>query len=81
MCGIAGYSGKNRFDTKISVVKQLSFSKDPIKSLKQLINFSLIKRDRKSPPFPVLVGYLGYPMIRLMENIKLKNALLKIHIT
>jgi len=52
----------------------LSFlSKDPIKSLKQLVNFSKIKRDFAAPPFPVLVGYLGYPMIQLMENINLKN--------
>ena len=52
----------------------LSFlSKDPIKSLKELINFSKIKKDINSPPFPVLVGYLGYPMIQLMENIKFNN--------
>ena len=52
----------------------LSFlSKEPIKSLKQLLNFSKISRKNMSSPFPVLVGYLGYPMIRLMENIELKN--------
>ena len=52
----------------------LSFlSEKPIQSLKELINFSSIQRDKDAPPFPVLVGYLGYPMIRLMENIKLKN--------
>ena len=49
------------------------FSNNPIKSIKQLITFSKIERDKNDPPFPVLVGYLGYPMIRLMENIKLKN--------
>ena len=48
-------------------------SKEPIKSLKQLINFSKIKRDLDQPPFPTLVGYFGYPMIRLMEKINLKN--------
>ena len=48
-------------------------SKEPIKSLKQLINFSKIKRDLDQPPFPTLVGYFGYPMIQLMEKINLKN--------
>ena len=52
----------------------LSFiSKKPIQSLKELINFSKIKRELDEPPFPVLVGYLGYPMIQLMEEIQLKN--------
>ncbi len=52
----------------------LSFlSKDPIKSLKELVNFSKIKKNYDTPPFPVLVGYLGYTMIQFMENIKLKN--------
>ena len=52
----------------------LSFLSDkPIQSLKELITFSSIERDKDAPPFPVLVGYLGYPMIRLMENIELKN--------
>ena len=48
-------------------------SKEPIKSLKELINFSKIKRDLSHPPFPTLVGYFGYPMIQLMEKINLKN--------
>ena len=48
-------------------------SKDPIQSLKDLINFSKIKRSLESPPFPTLVGYLGYPMIQFMEKINLKN--------
>lgn len=52
----------------------LSFlSNQPIQSIKQLISFSKIERDKNAPPFPILVGYLGYPMIRLMENIKLQN--------
>ncbi len=52
----------------------LSFlSKEPIKSLKELLKFSKIKRDYNLPPFPVLVGYLGYPMIRFMEEINLRN--------
>jgi len=52
----------------------LSFlSKKPIESLKELINFSIIKRSSHDSPFPVLVGYLGYPMIQFMEEIILKN--------
>ena len=45
----------------------------PIESLKQLLRFSKIQRDKNESPFPVLVGYLGYPMIRFMEDIKLKK--------
>jgi len=48
-------------------------SKEPIKSLKQLINFSKINRDINHPPFPTVVGYFGYPMIQLMEKINLQN--------
>ena len=48
-------------------------SKEPIKSLKELISFSKIKRELNKPPFPILVGYLGYSMIQSMEEIKLKN--------
>ena len=52
----------------------LSFlPKDPILSLKKLINFCKIERDLNAPPFPVLVGYFGYPMIQLMEKIELKQ--------
>ena len=46
---------------------------DPIKSLKKLLIFSKIKRNLKDPPFPVMVGYLGYNMIKFMEEIKLEN--------
>ena len=52
----------------------LSFlSKKPIESLKELVNYSKIDRDISAPPFPTLVGYLGYPMIQYMEEIQLKN--------
>ena len=66
---------KNKVSIKALDKKiNLSFlSKNPIKSLKQLISFCKIDRDISSPPFPILVGYFGYPMIQLMENIKLKN--------
>jgi len=48
-------------------------SKKPIQSLKELVKFSKIKRGIDEPPFPILVGYLGYPMIQYMEKINLKN--------
>jgi len=66
-------------NNKVNIIKlnkklDLSFlSKNPIQSLKELINFCKIKRDFNAPPFPVLVGYFGYPMIQLMEKIKLQN--------
>ena len=47
--------------------------KEPLKSLKSLINLSKITKDKGTSPFPILVGYLGYPMIKFMENIKLNN--------
>ena len=50
-----------------------SISKDPIKSLKELLVFSKIEIENNAPPFPVLVGYLGYAMINFMEDIKLQN--------
>ncbi len=48
-------------------------SKDPIKGLRELVNLSKIKKNSKYAPHPTLVGYLGYPMIQYMENIKLNN--------
>ncbi|MFL2509915.1 MAG: anthranilate synthase component I [Alphaproteobacteria bacterium] len=67
----------NKNKSKVTSLNQdldLSFlSKNPIESLKQLVNFSKIDRELNSSPFPVLVGYLGYPMIQLMEKINLKN--------
>ena len=58
------------FDKNIDIS---SISKEPIQSLKELVIFSKIEIDKNSPPFPILVGYLGYSMINFMENIKLKN--------
>ena len=49
------------------------FNNDPLKSLKELINVSKFKKTLQEVPYPTLVGYLGYPMIQYMENIKLKN--------
>ena len=65
---------------KITKIKSINtkldlsfFSDNPIKSLKELIDYSKIKRNFEAPPFPILVGYLGYPMIQLMEKIELSN--------
>ena len=44
-----------------------------MKGLRDLINLSKIKNTQINPPYPTLVGYLGYPMIKFMENITLKN--------
>jgi len=67
----------NKNKAKVTSLNQdldLSFlSEDPIKSLKQLVDFSKITKESNSSPFPVLVGYLGYPMIQLMEKINLNN--------
>ncbi len=48
-------------------------SNDPLKSLRELINLSKFKNNLEEVPYPTLVGYLGYPMIKYMENIKLEN--------
>ena len=45
----------------------------PLESLRELINISKFKDSDNDVPFPTLVGYLGYPMIRYMENINLQN--------
>ena len=29
-----------------------------------------VSKNKKDPPYPILVGYLGYPMIKYMENIQ-----------
>ena len=49
------------------------FNNDPLKSLKELVNLSKFNKTLQEVPYPTLVGYLGYPMIQYMENIKLKN--------
>ena len=46
---------------------------NPLKGLRELINLSKFKNTDIDVPYPTLVGYLGYPMIQFMENIKIKN--------
>ena len=48
-------------------------SKEPIQSLKDLIEISKFNKGNLETPYPILVGYLGYPMIKYMEKINLKN--------
>ncbi|MBD1147679.1 anthranilate synthase component I [Pelagibacterales bacterium SAG-MED31] len=48
-------------------------SDQPIESLKNLIEFSKFDKGKIDVPYPILVGYLGYPMIKYMEKILLKN--------
>ena len=44
---------------------------EPIESLKNIIAISKFDRGNIDVPYPILVGYLGYPMIQFMEQIKL----------
>ena len=48
-------------------------SNEPIESLKNLIEISKFDKGSIEVPYPILVGYLGYPMIQYMEKISLKN--------
>ena len=50
-----------------------NLSNKPLQALRELITLSKFKNKDNNVPFPTLVGYLGYPMIQFMENIKLKN--------
>ena len=40
-------------------------------TLKKIIEISKFDKDQIEAPYPVLVGYLGYPMIKYMEKINL----------
>ena len=51
----------NSFDSNILKI-------NPIDSLKKLLNFSKIENNKINAPYPVLVGYLGYPMIKYIEK-------------
>ena len=49
-------------------------SEKPIESLKNLIENSKFDKGEIEVPYPILVGYLGYPMIQYMEEIDLRNT-------
>ena len=50
-----------------------NISNEPIESLKNIIQLSKFDKGDIEVPYPILVGYLGYPMIQYMEKISLKN--------
>ena len=67
-------------DGKVSITTDSQYLHDntkailnPIQSLRQILHLSKVFRDTKESPYPVLVGYLGYPMIQYMEKIILNN--------
>ena len=65
---------------KVSISTDSQYLKDstkvilnPIESLRQILHLSKVSRNSKETPYPILVGYLGYPMIQFMEKIMLNN--------
>ncbi len=67
-------SGKVSITTNCKYIKDnVSADLNPIKSLRNILQLSKIQRDFNQTPYPVLVGYLGYPMIQYMEKINLSN--------
>tara|TARA_Y100001970_G_C14176241_1_gene827153 strand:- start:148 stop:1638 length:1491 start_codon:yes stop_codon:yes gene_type:complete len=58
-------------DDKIKINEINNFN--PLGTLKNLLNISKIKNNDLEIPYPILVGYLGYPMIQHMEKIDLQN--------
>ena len=48
-------------------------SNEPIESLKNIVELSKFDKGDIAVPYPTLVGYLGYPMIKYIEKIYLKN--------
>ena len=55
------------------IKKYVNADLNPIQSLRNILQLSKIQRDINKTPYPVLVGYLGYPMIQYMEKIILSN--------
>ena len=49
-------------------------SNEPIESLKNIVELSKFDKGDIAVPYPTLVGYLGYPMIKYMEKISLENV-------
>jgi len=67
-------NGKVSITTNCKYVKDnISADLNPIQSLRNILQLSKIQRDINKTPYPVLVGYLGYPMIQYMEKIILSN--------
>ena len=67
-------NGKVSITTNSKYIKDnVSANLNPIQSLRKILQLSKIQRDFNKTPYPVLVGYLGYPMIQYMEKIILSN--------
>ena len=67
-------NGKVSITTNSKYIKDnVSADLNPIQSLRNVLQLSKIQRDFNKTPYPVLVGYLGYPMIQYMEKIILSN--------
>jgi anthranilate synthase component 1 len=67
-------SGKVSITTNCKyIIDNVSADLNPIQSLRNILQLSKIQRDFNKTPYPVLVGYLGYPMIQYMEKIILSN--------
>jgi anthranilate synthase component 1 len=67
-------NGKVFITTNSKYIKDnVSADLNPIQSLRNILQLSKIQRDFNKTPYPVLVGYLGYPMIQYMEKIILSN--------
>ena len=67
-------NGKVSITTNCKYIKDnVSADLNPIQSLRNILQLSKIPRDFNKTPYPVLVGYLGYPMIQYMEKIILSN--------
>ena len=48
-------------------------NKSPLKSLRELIQISKLPDKNIEVPYPILVGYFGYQMIKYMEKLNIKN--------
>ena len=67
-------NGKVKIKTNsLYLNNKINLNLNPIRSLKNILQLSKVYRNPKDPPYPILVGYLGYPMIKYMENINLNN--------
>ena len=53
--------------------ENIDLNLNPIKSLKNILNLSKVYKNPTEPPYPILVGYLGYPMVQYMEKIAFNN--------
>ena len=68
-------NGRAEIETFDDTIDCSLFKKsNPIESLRDLLSLSIIPNKNIETPYPVLVGYFGYSMIKYMEKINLKNT-------